>query len=312
MPFPSLLAGMKLKRVEKHRLFIAFPVFLAAVGMSVMSGLRAELVVPEKPENGEILMVKNRPETLVLGNDTVARAMPGAIFVDDAALPIFSEGEAVVGSPDAFSVSVKGLTLTGWNGAVRIVRKEDTLTIAALTSPVLLQGSGGSVLIPVRRQWTAPATLHTMEQGMQRWLTERMTSAVSEDQLRIQLPLVADLLGMDDGRADIDSVHRFASTSAGWLLAAFHPKMRDLTWTLPRVDTETQEFHLLSLVSFLPSDLLPEAVSSIAFDRWAEAAKQYLSIEDDAGVRVTIQEQANEFSAEEMPERKERAARVFN
>jgi len=275
--------------------------------MGIVSGLRAELVVPEEPENGVILTVQNRPETLVLGNDAVAYAMPGAIFLNDETVPVLSEGEAVIGSKQTFTISAKGLTITGYDGAVRLIRKDDALTIEALTTPVLVSGSGGSVLIPARRQWIAPeGGMHTLEQGMQRWLTERMTKAMDSDDLRIQLPVVASLLGMDDSRSDIDSVHRFASTSTGWLLAAFHPAMRDLTWTLPRLDTETQEEHLLSLVSFLPSDLLPEAVSSVAFDRWKESLNEYLSIDDDVALRVTIQEKVNEFSAETMPERRER------
>lgn len=307
MPFPMFALRPVLKSAEKHRLFIAFPLFLGMLGMSVLSGLRAEVIVQDAPENGVIRTVKDHPETLVLGNKAVARAMPGAIILDDETMPILSDGDALIVSPKDFSVSVKGLTLTGFDGALQVIRTNDVVTVVALTTPVLVHGSGGSVLIPVRRQWTVPSALHAPEEGMQRWLTERTTVAVTEDQLRIQLPVVANMMGIDNRRADIAFVHDFASTSTGWLLGAFHPATRDLTWTLPRSASETREQHLLSLISFLPSDLLPEPVSSIAFERWEQALKEYLSMEDNVGIRVMIGEQAKEFSAEMMPERKERA-----
>lgn len=312
MRFPSLTLRPVLQGVEKHRLFIVFPAFLAILWLSVRPGMRAQLVLPQEPKNGVVLTAKDRPQTLVLGNEAVARALPGAILVDDESTPILSDGEAVIGSRSAFSVSVKGLTLTAWNGAIRIVRTDDATVIEALTTPILVSGSGGSALIPVRTQWTVPSDgMHTLEQGMQRWLTERSTSPIDADTLRIQLPVVVDLLGMDQSRPDIDAIHAFASTSTGWLLGAYHPLTRDLGWTLPRSDAETREQHLMSLVSFLPSDFLPEPVSSVAFDRWAQDLQDYLSVEDSVGVRVLIEEQAKAFDPETMPERSGRAGSVL-
>lgn len=299
------------KRVEKHRLFIAFPMFLVLLGMSVMSGLQAQVAAPADPVDGTVLTIEKRPETLILANAIAARLLPGTIIVRDDAAPILSEGEGVFAAADCFSVSLGTFTAQGCGGAMHIKRQGADISVSALTTPVLIHSSGGTALIPVHRVWSAPATLHTVEQGMQRWLTERATADMTVDALRIQLPAAEELLS-DVPTIDPASLQTFASTSTGWLISAFHPGTRDLAWTLPQPESMTKEGYLLSLMNFLPADILSEAYSTVAFDRWAEALKMYLSVDTDVTVRVAIQEQVKAVSAEEMPERAERAGKAID
>jgi len=294
------------KRVEKHRLFIAFPMFLVLLGMSVMSGLQAQVAAPADPVDGTVLTIEKRPETLILANAIASRLLPGTIIVRDDAAPILSEGEGVFAAADCFSVSLGTFTAQGCGGAMHIKRQGADISVSALTTPVLIHSSGGTALIPVHRVWSAPATLHTVEQGMQRWLTERATADMTVDALRIQLPAAEELLS-DVPTIDPASLQTFAATSTGWPISAFHPGTRDLAWTPPHPESISKEQYLLSLVNFLPADILPEAYSTVAFDRWAEAVKMYLSVDTDIAVRVAIQEQAKAISSEEMPERSERA-----
>ncbi len=298
------------KRVEKHRLFIAFPMFLALLGMSVMSGVQAQVAAPADPVDGTVMTIGKRPETVILANSIAARLLPGTIIVRDDAAPILSEGEGVFAAADCFAVSLGTFIAQGCGGSMHIKRQGPDISVSALTTPVLIHSSGGTVLIPVHRAWSAPASLHTLEQGTQRWVTERTTSEMTVDALRIQLPVAEELLS-DVPTIDPQSLQAFASTGTGWLIAAFHPGTRDLAWTLPQPESITEEQHLLSLVNFLPADILPEAYSAVAFERWTEALKMYLSVDADIAVRVAIQEQAKGISAEEMPERSERAGKVL-
>lgn len=310
MPFPSIHLLVAKKRVEKHRLFIAFPMFLAMLSVSIMAGARAELAMPADPIDGTVLTIDKRPETLILANAIAARLLPGTIVIRDDVAPILSEGEGVFAAADCFSVSLGTFAAQGCGGAMHIKRHGADMSVSALTTPILIHSSGGTVLIPVHRVWSAPASLHTLEQGMQRWLTERTTQEMTVDALRIQLPAAEELLS-DVPTIDPLSLQTFASTSTGWLISAFHPGTRDLAWTLPQPESITKEQYLLSLVNFLPADILPEAFSTVAFDRWAEALKMYLSVETDVSVRVAIQEQAKAISVEEMPERAKRASSVI-
>lgn len=310
MPFPSIALLSAKKRVEKHRLFIAFPMFLAMLSVSVIAGARAELVMPVDPVDGTVLTVNKRPETLILANAIAARLLPGTIIVRDDVAPILSEGEGVFAGADCFSVSLGTFTAQGCGGAMHIKRRGADISVSALTTPILIHASDGTVLIPVHRVWSAPEAIHGVEQGIQRWITERATAEMTDDALRIQLPTAEELLS-DVPTIDAQSLQAFASTSTGWLISAFHPGTRDLAWTLPQPDTTTKEQYLLSLVNFLPADILPEAYSPVAFDRWSEALQMYLSAETDVAVRVAIEEQAKAISKEEMPERAERASSVI-
>ncbi len=284
--------------------------FLAMLSVSIMAGARAELATPADPIDGTVLTIDKRPETLILANAIAARLLPGTIIIRDDVAPILSEGEGVFAAADCFSVSLGTFAAQGCGGAMHIKRHGADMSVSALTTPILIHSSGGTVLIPVHRVWSAPASLHTLEQGIQRWLTERTTQEMTVDALRIQLPAAEELLS-DVPTIDPLSLQTFASTSTGWLISAFHPGTRDLAWTLPQPESITKEQYLLSLVNFLPADILPEAFSTVAFDRWAEALKMYLSVETDVSVRVAIQEQAKAISVEEMPERAERASSVI-
>lgn len=306
MPFASIALLSAKKRVEKHRLFIAFPMFLAVLGVSVMAGATAQVAIPGDPVDGTVLTVEKRPETVILANSIAARLLPGSIIVRDEAAPILSEGEGVFAAAGCFTVSLGTFTAQGCGGSMHIKRQGSDISVSALTTPVLIHASGGTALIPVHRAWSAPTSLHGMEQGMQRWITERTTAEMTVDALRIQLPIAEGLLS-DVPTIDPESLQTFASTGTGWLIAAFHPGTRDLAWTLPQPESMTKEQYLLSLVNFLPADILPEAYSTVAFDRWSEALKMYLSADADITVRVAIQEQAKAISKDEMPERAERA-----
>lgn len=310
MPFSLLMLPQAKKRVEKHRLFIAFPMFLLLLGVSVLSGVQAQVAPPANPMDGTVLTIEKRPETLILANAIAARLLPGTIIVRDDAAPILSEGEGVFAAADCFSVSLGTFTAQGCGGAMHIKRQGADISVSALTTPVLIHSSSGTALIPVHRMWSAPVSLHSLEQGIQRWVTERMTQEMTLDALRIQLPAAEELLS-DVPTIDPQSLQTFASTSTGWLISAFHPGTRDLAWTLPQPEMMTKEQYLLSLANFLPADILPEAYSTVAFDRWAEAVKMYLSVDTDIAVRVAIQEQAKAISAEEMPERAERVLAIL-
>lgn len=310
MPFPSITFVSAKKRVEKHRLFVAFPMFLVLLGASVIAGANAQVVMPKDSTDGTVLTIEKRPETVILANSIAARLLPGTIIVRDDAAPILSEGEGVFAAADCFSLSFGAFAAQGCGGSMHVKRRGSDIAVSALTTPILIHSSGGTVLIPVHRVWSAPVSIHSMEQGMQRWVTERATSEMTVDALRIQLPIAEGLLS-DVPTIDPLSLQSFASTSTGWLIAAFHPETRDLAWTLPQPETITKEQYLLSLVNFLPADILAEAYSTVAFDRWKEALGMYLSAGADVAVRVAIQEQAKAISAEEMPERAERAKKMI-
>lgn len=302
MPFPSIGLLSAQKRVEKHRLFIAFPLFLSVLGASVIAGATAQVALPGDPLDGTVLSVDKRPETVILADTIAARLLPGTHIVRDETAPILSEGEGVFAGAACFTVDLGGFTAMGCGGAMHIKRQGSDISISALTTPVLIRSSGGTALVPVHRVWSAPASLHTLEQGKQRWLGERPTQEMTADALRVQLPIALELLS-DPPVMDPASLQAFASTSTGWLIAAFHPATRDLAWTLPQPESMTKEQYLLSIVSFLPADTLAEAYSAVAFDRWSETLHAYLSAGDDVAVRVAIQEQAKTFDPEEMPER---------
>lgn len=312
MPFPLLAIQSAPKTVAKHRLFIVFPMFLCLLGTSMFSGLPGDIMADTDTAVGSFLTAQSQPLVADISSDATARLMPGSVVIQDPVQPILSNGEVTMVSEGHFRLAAGSLTLEGWNGGMRVNRTDDGVIVMAITTPVLIHTDGGDVLVPARRQWTSYGPVHTPEQGMQRWLSERVTQVVSEKDLRIQLPLIAGLLDDTETPMTLDAIHSMAATSSGWLLAAFHQDTRDLTWTLPRPESMTKEQHLLSLASFLPADILPVAYTSIAFDRWASDLKEYLSAENDINLKVVVQEQAKAFSPEQMPERAERAGNALD
>lgn len=111
--FPVML-GM----LRRHRLFVVFPVFLLLLTLSVQG----------ERMRASVSRAGNVQETLTQGSLLAA-----------------SEGIVEVHAGD--------FSLLGWAGGFSVTVEKGTVSVAALTTPVLIRGPTGRMLVPVRAQW---------------------------------------------------------------------------------------------------------------------------------------------------------------
>lgn len=177
-----------------HRHAVLVPLFLAVTVVSTLS--------TAKREAQHASTVSGESEEFRTRNGVVGRREKGTSVSFEAADPVLSEGEVLLKGEGRVALDVPGGTLLGLFGGFSAIRHGDTITIAALTTPVLLvRDDGARLLVPVGYQWRGiPAALGSFDQGISLWEEARKVSLLPSDFRRRQLHSLEALPG-DAGNA---------------------------------------------------------------------------------------------------------------
>jgi len=146
----------------RHRHFIVLPAFLLLVGMNVVN---AGTTVFSNLSYGEPHQESALPNGMY---GTVNDAQ----FRYDGGLELIS-GTALLKTDGIGTLRVEGLHITFINGAVHLTKNDSSVTIAAITSPVIVSYNDERMVVPIGMQWDFSGGISPLVDGFSAWVASR-------------------------------------------------------------------------------------------------------------------------------------------
>lgn len=170
----------------RHRLYVVLPLFLVLGWVGVGGHTDASVVSVENlHQSGSVTMV---------GYDR--------LVIDGAAVAVSGEkevevwGSALIGGKSFIAVQAGEFLLEGWNGVFGIDVSAATLTVASITTPVLVHRNGASWLVPTGMQMTVAAADKTSPKVFADWVKMRRPLPLPAHYLRERLPEADRLMAL--------------------------------------------------------------------------------------------------------------------
>jgi hypothetical protein len=245
------------RRRPGHRSFIVVPLFLAVCAASVHGALplHADVLPAATIEAG-----KDR-RTVALPSGAQVLVLPGGSLTQDE--PRLVKGEALFSHASLIRVQAGDLTVEGWNGAFSATVQGESVTVAALTTPVVVRDGLKRAVVPVGTQLRILSHLAPLEKGMDGWLKDRSPLPLPAFYVRERLTM-------------LESLPRPVVLPQKGILDAPLSSVLDalrLPAAQERADAERREHVLDTLVSALHSRD-SEAVQSLLLDPAIQSALQ--------------------------------------
>ncbi len=243
----------------RHRFLVAVPLVALVLTVTLFDGvkslgsLKGDLMIP----SSVIVSDKDHAQTVILKYSALELQAGSEVDLHDSMLPILKQGTALIATRGIFSVKAGDMIFQLWNGASQISITEKSLTIAALSSPVLVTQGTEKMIVPAYSQWTSGDALSSLESGIDGWTISRSvkplpTSFISDALSRsqklaaaippvktvdgtagISLPL-SDTFKLSSAKQREESVERIARISA--LIDALSKQSSDLQTLLGAED----------------------------------------------------------------------------
>jgi hypothetical protein len=228
--------------------------------------------------------------------------------IDTSALPVLHDGALLVSAKSLATIAAGDWTVSALDGAFYLTQSQQSLTVAALSAPVLVSDGDAMVLIPVGSQWRAEA-LSPLPDGIASWKSMQEMKVLPADFIRKELQKTPTVTGSCDVTSE-------AGREDQWLLGSVHPALRETVWKQSFPGKTTREAQLLRLFSFPLSDTLPDAASVPVVKRWQAAAEETLRRETEAPLIVELllqdaRDLLERFRSEDYPDRLQRYAEAF-
>jgi len=162
----------------RHRLYVVLPLFLVLGWVGVRGDSRASILSPTTlTQSGTLTLVDNGRVAVEGGAVTVANG------------EISLEGSALITGKSGIALRVGKMSLLGWNGAFEVdASSANGLTVAALTTPVLVRQGGNVWLVPVEMQLTIKTASSPAPDKLTNWVTTRRPLPLPAHYLRERLP----------------------------------------------------------------------------------------------------------------------------
>lgn len=136
---------------RRHRTLVAVPVAVATIVATISAGLQRSATV----DGGDPRTIGPAPQeqTVPLSSGAVALLAPGAVLHQSGALVALREGSVLLAGQGMIEVGAGPFRLLGWRGSFAASVDGDLLSIASLTTPVIVRSSSGRTVVPLRSQW---------------------------------------------------------------------------------------------------------------------------------------------------------------
>lgn len=182
------------KRI-RHRLTIFAPLLVAVIGSTVAAS-SAWSVTGELSQHAVFRATATQPLDVALSPAVVVRLMPGAMVerIDEHHLRLIVGSVLVAADADA-ALWVGGMSLRGWHGSFFVTRGTDSVTVAAVSTPVVIAQNGAWHVVPVGMQWRGER-LASFDEGRATWLQSRTLAPVPMIFLLDQLRAAKNLLSL--------------------------------------------------------------------------------------------------------------------
>ena len=155
---------------HRHRHFVALPAFLLLVSISFADS------------DGDVSRVISSmtssfssTEDSAFPAGTYGEVIEGDLLVDNGL--VLTSGVVRLGSHSQMTLSIDSLTLTVFDGGLYAAKTNDSVTIAAITSPVFVTHGDQRVVIPVGMQWSFSGdSIDPLTAGFKDWMQARKLS----------------------------------------------------------------------------------------------------------------------------------------
>lgn len=224
----------------RHRLYVVLPLFLALAWAGISDQPTASLIQAES--------------VVVEGGST---SLSGSL--------LHVHGSSLVASKTFINAEANGFSIRAWNGALDIdAHAEGMVTIAALTTPVLITRDADTWLVPVGMQMTVRVTSGASPTNVAEWAKSRRPLPLPAHYLRERLPKAEELLSHSIVQP-LTSTKHLLSPLAGSML------MFDASHTEATKEDQTQRLARLSTALLQQDtsafdDLVRDAATRTALD----------------------------------------------
>ena len=153
---------------RSHRHLVAVPLLLlwALLPLTGMRGAPALASLAPLGDGGVVLELSGGAHALADADGTL-------LHVDDSR-NVLRAGAVLVRTEAMETVEVSDLSFTGWNGAFRVGRLGGRVSVAAVTSPILVADASGTVLVvPPGMQWETGGSPAALSEGLRAWSLDR-------------------------------------------------------------------------------------------------------------------------------------------
>jgi hypothetical protein len=215
--------------MEKHRHFVVAPLFVLILSLSVMPSVWS------------------------------ARDSVSVASVQEEA-----------GDPDLYGaggmseVQIGSYVLKGFSGYFYAMQNGDVLSVAALTTPVLIRSESEIVLVPARNQWRSDTGFSEIPF---QFLREKL--AVIQDK--------SDVMESNALNADpVNLLADFVRDTDQWLIASVHPELRSRVWALQEPSNVSFEEEKVRLLTLPASDILADQIPAFTVSLWEGDFAEYL------------------------------------
>lgn len=215
---------------DRHRHFLVAPVFLALLALS-LAGDRMNNVRSYSPAPGIVRLP---------GGGGVR--LRNAVRMDLHTAPaLLTEGDLTVVSRGIARIRTDRFLLTGLAGAWQVHANVQRVTVSALESPVLVEGGGEKMLVPVGYRWESQRGLPPLTQGLEPWLAARSIRRMSPEEMaavREANPPSEFRVPQSRGIADLFRAVQFPAALSRNAEVAEDASLQNLAGSLERGDDE--------------------------------------------------------------------------
>lgn len=274
---------------SRHRHLLVAPIFALALVLSVAqrpeTGMGSVLSGGAAIARGEVFADE---DLLVALPDGVRGSLKaGGSMVVGRRAALLKQGSVLLAADGPIALRVgEATTVRGVAGAFVVIAEGSSLTVAALTTPVLVEWRDQRVIVPIGTQWRSSEALQGLRGDIAAWARARAVTLLPESYVREQIDLAASLAPPDAPArgALLAELAGDPEPDAGdpdaWLLHSFHPQLRAAVWTLPDPLGIPRSTSALRLLRFASSDLSPKPLPSVLVDRWRGAVAAFLATEE--------------------------------
>jgi len=163
----------------RHRHFVAFPLFLAFISLSLVPVAGSPSSFTASVTTGQKVMNLPDGAQVLPGEDSVLDTVSSATFLH--------RGSALVRSESVVQVRTTSCDILAIAGAFHIVTGEASTTVSAITVPVLVSVSGRRAIVPVGTQMLVAGPLTGLEAGFAAWSLARTSTPLPEHFMREQV-----------------------------------------------------------------------------------------------------------------------------
>ncbi len=257
----------------KHRWLVAAPLFALCFVVSMSDALF--------------------PVTAAVTSNAIYKT-DSTTILDTTSGAVLREGTVMVSSEEWTTLTAGSLQLSGWNGGFQVSVQQGVVTVAALTTPVLMSDGTRTALVPAFMQWKGTDLTTYEPQSVQ------------------SLPsfYVAEILRTLPASMSIDAsaLPAFIEKPDHFLVAAFHPLARDHARVLTAPALGDDVIRLLLLLTPV-ADTLSGGLNPLALAQWQDSWVQTVQTRNGKDLFATalplLGTQIRRFDALQYPQRVE-------